>query len=69
MRSASRLFTQDVLLIKDKEGDCVQRDVLHDEGRIANMVDFDTSRNEEIVRQKSNHVSTEGASHTPGLYK
>lgn len=56
LRTASKIFTPDVVLIEKKEGTVIPRgcrkSAMHDKGRIANMVDFDISWSERTVREK-----------------
>ena len=55
----SKSFTKDILLLTKEDGDAVPRGAkrgkLHDEGRIANMVDFKSSWSEETVRAHIEH--------------
>ena len=56
MRTASRVFTWDVVLIEKNDGAAIPRgswkSAMHYEGHINNMVDFDVSWSEQMVRQR-----------------
>lgn len=55
----AKTFTKDIILLTKADGDCVprgsKRSSLYDSGRIANMVDFQSSWSEERVRGHIEH--------------